>query len=220
MLARERAVAVDRGVATPGFRTADFLVVSTCVYRPVRLHETCMRVPSSCTRSPQDPADDVVMEAEWEQRPVFPVRSCRRRSSLEDRLIARMLAPWLDGELARGLGTSLSEAHAARAAQLTTKHTRRAVAVSLDRLVDRAENPRRGFLTWVVQPCPEQVLEAVPLIVSIRSRLRSTEPLNAEAVARLKSLLSDRAGPCYVRSDPGALSAALRDVSEALEVEH
>ncbi len=166
------------------------------------------------------PADDLVVEAEWEQRPVFPVGWRRRRSSLEDRLIARMLAPWLDGELARGLGTSLSEAHAARAEQLTTKHTRRAMAVSLDRLVDRAENPRRGFLTWVVQPCPEQVLEAVPLIVSIRSRLRSTEPLNAAAVARLKKLLSDRAGPCYVRCEPNALTAALRYVSEALEAEH
>ena len=75
-------------------------------------------------------------------------------------------------------------------------------------------------MTWVVQPCPEQVLEAVPLIVSIRSRLRSTEPLNAAAVARLKKLLSDRAGPCYVRCEPNALTAALRYVSEALEAEH
>jgi hypothetical protein len=179
-----------------------------------------MRVTTFCTSSARDLADDVIVEAEWEQSPVFPVGSRRRRPTLEDRLIARVLAPWLDHELARGLGTSLSEAHAARAKQLTTKRTRRALAVSLDRLVDRAQNPRRGFLTGVVAPCPEQVLEAMPLILSIRSRLRSTEPLNAEAVARLKELVSDRAGPCYVRREPDALTAALRDVSRSLDVEH
>jgi len=42
-----------------------------------------------------------------------------RKPTLEDRLIARMLARWLDEELARGMGASLSEAHAARAEQLT-----------------------------------------------------------------------------------------------------
>ena len=160
-----------------------------------------------------------IVEAEWEQTPGLALGWRRRRPSLEDRLIARMLAPWLDGELARGLGTSLSEAHAARAAQLTTKRTRRALAVSLDRLVDRAHNPRRRFSAGVNQPCPEQVLEAMPLISSIGSRLRSTEPLNAVAVARLKKLVSDRGGPCYVRGEPEALTVAMRDVSESLGVE-
>ena len=41
-----------------------------------------------------------------------------RRPSVEDRLIARMLAPWLDRELAERRGGELSEAHAARAEQL------------------------------------------------------------------------------------------------------
>lgn len=191
------------------------------MYRPIRLHETCTRVSSFCTSSARDPADDVVVEAESDERPVFPVGWRRRRPSLEDRLIARMLAPWLDGELARGLGTSLSEAHAARAEQLSTTRSRRALVVSLDRLVDRAENPRQGFFTGIIiQPCPEQVLEAILLIVSVRSRLRSTEPLNVAAVARLKKLLSDRTGPCYVRSEPDALTVALRDVSESLDVQY
>ena len=49
--------------------------------------------------------------------------------------------PWLDEELARGMGASLSEAHAARAAHLTGERARRAVARSLDTLVERAQNP-------------------------------------------------------------------------------
>jgi hypothetical protein len=58
----------------------------------------------------------------------------------------------------------------------------------------------------------------MPLIVSIRSRLRSTEPLTAEGIAGLKKLLSDRAGPCYVRSEADALPVALRDVSGSFDV--
>jgi hypothetical protein len=175
---------------------------------------------SICTSSGRGLADHETVEAEWDNRPIFPVRWRRRRTSLEDRVIARMLAPWLDRELARGLETSLSEAHAARAQQLTTQRARRALAVSLERLVDRAEKPRHGFVTGVTQPCPEQVREAMPLIASIRSRLRSTEPLNPGGIARLKTLLSDRAGPCYVRSDPDALTRALWDASQSLDPEH
>ena len=121
-------------------------------HRPVRLHEHAGCRVSARVLPARDLADEVVVEAESEQRPVFPVGWRRRRPRLEDRLIARMLAPWLDGELARGLGTSLSEAHAARAEQLSTKRSRRALVVSLDRLVDQAENPRQGFFTGIIIP--------------------------------------------------------------------
>jgi len=68
----------------------------------------------------------VVVQAEREPSPKPSAGGRRhRKPTLEDRLIARMLAPWLDEELARGMGASLSGAHAARARQLIGERSRR-----------------------------------------------------------------------------------------------
>jgi hypothetical protein len=176
-----------------------------------------MRPSGFCTGYEHELADDGVVEAECELDRVFGVGRARgRKPTLEDRLIARMLAPWLDREIADGVGMSLSEAHAARAEQLTGQRSRRAVARSLDRLVGRMNDPRPGLPTATGRPCREQVLEVMPLIVSIRACLRSTQPLNAHGVARSKALLRNREGPCYVSDAPAELRAALRAVSDSL----
>lgn len=132
-------------------------------------------------------------------------------------MVARMLAPWLDRELADHGGRSLSEAHAARVQQLTSNRTRRSVARALDRLIERAQNPHPASLREGVPPCRDQVREATPLIASIAARLRSGEPLDACGVARLKTLLADRSGPCYASSRPDALAGALRETAELLD---
>ncbi|HTU86891.1 MAG TPA: hypothetical protein VMF57_15045 [Solirubrobacteraceae bacterium] len=134
--------------------------------------------------------------------------------AFEDRVIARLLAPWLDRELAAGLGASLSEAHAARAGQLVAPRVRCAVAQSLDELLNRARKPRRAAPIATSPPCPEQIALAAPLIEAVASRLRSHEPIDARAVARLKVLVGDRCGPCYTPSDPDALARALREIVE------
>jgi hypothetical protein len=138
-----------------------------------------------------------------------------RKPTLEDRLIARMLAPWLDEELARGMGASLSDAHAARGEQLAGERSRRRVARTLDRLIDRAQHPRSA--SFFLLPCPEQVRDAMPLIASIRSRLLSGEPLAMQGIAQLKTLLRDRHGPCYVATGQGALTLALQGISDLLD---
>jgi hypothetical protein len=172
-----------------------------------------------CTRSERNRVDHRFVEAEWEQSPAFAVATRRHRGpTLEDRLIARMLAPWLDRELARGLGESVSETHAARTDQLGGQHGRRAVARLLDRLAARAEAPERAFPQLFIAPCADQVRQAMPLIGSIRSRLRSAEPLDARAIAQLKTLLTDRGGPCYAPSEPNALKVALEEISASLDV--
>jgi hypothetical protein len=164
-------------------------------------------------------ADDVVMELEQQQSSTdADERYPCGKPTLEDRLIARMLGRWLDVELARGLGASFSEANAARAQQLTSERARKAVARTLDRLVDRAENPRRASLIGHPAPCREQVRNAMPLIHTFRSRLLSGEPLAAEGIARLKVLLAYRRGPCYVPSGPDALMAALQDIGRSLDI--
>ena len=160
------------------------------------------------------------VEVERDQGALFlPGVSRHSKPTLEDRLIARMLAPWLDEELARGMGASLSEAHTARAEQLARTRARRAVAHKLDKLVDRAQNPRLLSRIALIPPCREQVHDAMPLIVAIRSRLLSGEPLPARGVARLKTLLSDRSGPCYVYRGPQSLTLALQEIAELLQAE-
>jgi hypothetical protein len=117
------------------------------------------------------------------------------------------------------MGASLSEAHAARAEQLTGERARRKVARTLDRLVDRAQNPRPAYLSPLLPPCREQVSDAMPLILSVRSRLLAGQPLAAQGIARLKTLLGDRCGLCYTASEEGALTVALQEVSELLGAE-
>jgi hypothetical protein len=143
----------------------------------------------------------------------------RRAPTLEDRAIARMLAPWLDRELAGDMGASLSAAHAARLGQLTKTRTRRALAHSLDRLVERADDRRSWFSNWTIRPCTAQVRDATPLILSTASRLRSDEALAPQGIASLKALLRDVSGPCYEQSRPDALTVALQQVSNALDIE-
>jgi hypothetical protein len=133
----------------------------------------------------------------------------RRKPGFEDRLVARMLAPWLDRELADGAEASLSSAHAARAEQLVGPRVRCAVARSLESLLDQAQRPRPAAPKATISPCREQILEAAPLLASTVARLRSEEPMEARAVASLKLLVGDRRGPCYRPSRPDALAVAL-----------
>jgi hypothetical protein len=142
-----------------------------------------------------------------------------RKPTLEDRLIARALAPWLDDELARGMRASLSEAHTARADQLAGRRARRAVARRLDKLVYHAQNQRPPSRIRVAPPCRDQVRNALPLILAIRSGLLAEGPLTAQGIARLKTLLSDRRGPCYVPGTPDSLRVSLQEIAELLQVE-
>ena len=132
--------------------------------------------------------------------------------------MARLRAPWLDRQLADGVASWASPSHAARALQLTGARSRRSWAGSLERLVEHAERPSTRFGSAVVAPCREQVREALPLILDIAARLRATAPVGAAGVARLRALLCDGNGPCYSRSDQGALRIALQAVSESLDV--
>jgi hypothetical protein len=134
-------------------------------------------------------------------------------------LLARLRAPWLDRQLAAGVVPWRSRVHAARALQLTSARSRRALARSMEMLVERAERPPTPFRGAAIPPCREQVREAWPLVLAIASRLRSGEPVNAHGVARLRELLSDGAGPCYLRATPDALTLALQSVCRVLDVD-
>jgi hypothetical protein len=141
----------------------------------------------------------------------------RRKPTLEDRLIARMLARSLDRELAGGVSAWVSGAHAARSGQLATDRARHAVANDLDRLIERAAAPASRLQITAV-PCCDQVRQATDIMRAIAARLRSVEPLDPRGIACLRTLLSDPAGPFRTPGPAGALTVALRDVSELLEL--
>jgi hypothetical protein len=146
-------------------------------------------------------------------------RSTRgHRPHWDDRIVARLLAPWIDRELAEGRTSWPTVAHAARALQLTSTRRRGSLARSLELLVERAEEPPRPFRGAASPPCREQVRNALPLILALASRLRDSAPVDAQGVALLGQLLSDGAGPCYTRIHPEALTVALEKVSHCLDV--
>jgi hypothetical protein len=108
--------------------------------------------------------------------------------------------------------------HATRALALTSDRTRRGLARSLERLVEQAQQPRSQQRGAVVYPCREQVIEAMPTLLTIAGRLRSADPVDARGMARLHILLSDGSGPCYVRIRRNALTDALQEISQWLAV--
>jgi hypothetical protein len=131
--------------------------------------------------------------------------------------MARLRAPWLDGQLATGTEPWRSPVHAARALQLTSARSRRSVARSLEKLVERADEPSAPYRSAVVPPCRRQVREARPLLLLLAARLRGNDPVDPRGVAALKSLICDGAGPVYAGGRPDALRARLESITPALE---
>jgi hypothetical protein len=132
--------------------------------------------------------------------------------------MAHLRAASLDRQLAQGVAPWHSSRHAARALQLTSSRARTALARSLERLVEQAEEPPTPRRSAVIEPCRPQVREARPIMLTTALRLRAGAPVDARGMARLKLLLSDGAGPCYAPSRPDALAIELQTVSQWLDV--
>jgi hypothetical protein len=134
-------------------------------------------------------------------------------------LQARVHAMSLDHELAAGVATWRSPRHAARAVQLTGQRYRASLADGLDRLLAEARRPARYHrLSAAVPPCRASVLGCASQMVDLSAALRSEAPVSAEAVAGLRVLLCDGAGPVYNASRGGELQRALRRITLAIAV--
>ena len=149
--------------------------------------------------------------------PSAPLPVAAGRHTYLTALRARLRAPILDRQLAAGIASWRTPVHAARALQLTSPRSRHTLAGSLERLVETADDHRGPFRGAAVQPCSEQVHEALPLILAIAVHLRSTAPVAASGVARLRALLSDGGGPCYLPSHDDALRSALEPIRQCLD---
>jgi len=122
----------------------------------------------------------------------------------------------LDAALARGEDPCRSPALAYRSARLTSERGRQRLAASLDRVVDAAMRPTRGWST-AVPPCRDEVVAAGALLVQARDLLRSRTPVYSQGAARLENLLRDGGGPLYWPARRGALRHELEVAIAALE---
>ena len=146
----------------------------------------------------------------------LPRSTRRHKTHWGTRIVARILAPRIDRDLARGAPSWSTVAHAPRAVRLTG--SRCSLARSLELLVEHAGQPARLRRTVAILVCREQVRDALVEIMAISALLRSGQPVDARGVAMLRGVLTDGSGPCYVRSHPAALSGALQEVSRCLRV--
>ncbi len=128
------------------------------------------------------------------------------------RLLARLRSTPLDELLIAGADPRGSRVLAARAAQLTARRHRAALAAGLERLGRSATEPGARMQ---VRPRRASVLASEAALTELADRLRSEEPVYAGGVARLARLLSDGRGPAY-RGAPAALAAELESAAAEL----
>jgi hypothetical protein len=87
-------------------------------------------------------------------------------------------------------------------------------AESLERAVDRAHRPRG--LSAAIPVSPEAWGAAQGPMLDLAERLRQPRPVAPAGLARVRTLLTDGAGPLYC-GPPGELHVAARNALDALE---
>jgi hypothetical protein len=146
--------------------------------------------------------------------------SFRRRRGRCRRFRLALIAGWrageLDRQLAVGAGSAANELLAIRAERLTSRRLRERVADGLTRAVRDAERAALG-VSAAVRPDRREVNAALTVLATLDRRLRGGEPVSAQGVALLESLLTDGTSPLYRPSEPGALGSRLRAAAAALE---
>ncbi len=154
------------------------------------------------------------------QRISYQPLSLRRSGGWWSRIrlavIARWRAPELDRQLAAGASPGTSALLAIRSQRLTGERYRARVAAGLARAVRDAEATSHGF-SAAVRTDRREVIAARTVLATLDRRLRAAEPVSAQGVALLESLLTDGAGPLYRPTEPGALGSQLRAAAAALE---
>lgn len=122
----------------------------------------------------------------------------------------------LDRLLAAGEDPASGLALALRAHQLLAERSRRRLATGIDRRIASAQrtSSNRGCAVPVDR---DAVLGASDVLAGIAERLRTTGPLPAAAVARLRLLLTDGAGPMYNACKNNQLRDVARSIASGLE---
>ena len=154
------------------------------------------------------------------ERVSYPPLSLRRGGGRCRRIRLSLIASWRAGELDRRLAAGESPEASAllaiRSRRLTSRRFRARVAAGLARAVRDAEATTRGF-SAAIRPDRREVIAARTVLATLDRRLRAPEPVSAQGIALLESLLTDGASPLYRPTEPGALGSQLRAAAAALE---
>ena len=155
------------------------------------------------------------------QRISYPVPALRRAGRRWPRIRLALVARWraaeLDRQLAAGASPMASALLAIRCQRLTSRRYRKRVAAGLTRAVRDAEEARALRFSAAIRPHRSEVIAARAVLATLDRRLRAPEPVSAQGVARLESLLTDGTSPLYRPTEPGALGSRLRAAAAALE---
>ncbi len=154
------------------------------------------------------------------ERISYPPLSLPRGEGWWSRVRLTLIASWraagLDRQLAEGTSPGASALLAIRGERLTSRRYRARVAAGLARAVRDAEATKHGF-SAAVRADRREVIAARTVLATLDRRLRAAEPVSAQGVAVLESLLTDGASPLYLPTEPGALGSRLRAAAAALE---
>jgi hypothetical protein len=123
----------------------------------------------------------------------------------------------LDAELAAGLDPAGDELLEARAEQLTSAASRRALARTLRQVLDAAEEPPAGWGSARPPLQREAVLAAREDLAALADRLSDPRDVPPQGVACAAALVWDSASPIYAVYENGSLPELAHDMLEALD---
>ena len=121
----------------------------------------------------------------------------------------------LDGMLARGADPGPSPELALRAAQLTARRHRAALADSLEDVVHTAEG-RRSTRSARPPLASREVRAARAALLGIAFQLRQDAEVHPAGVVLAQRLITDGSGPLYIHAQHDGLWHAARDAAAAL----
>ncbi len=139
----------------------------------------------------------------------------RGRSAIALRVRVLRARGRLDGMLARGADPDSRPELALRAAQLTARRHRAALAGSLEDVVRTADGRRR---TRTARPplAGREVRAARAALLGLALQLRDDGEVHPAGVVLARRLITDGSGPLYIHAQHDALWHAARDAGAAL----
>ena len=132
-----------------------------------------------------------------------------------DRVLARLLGPSLDRELALGLPPWRGGPRAVRARFIVSPAGRRQLIRGWNRLLDQARRPPSALSTRGPL-CRRALVAAEQDVRSMLSVVAAQRPIAARGAAIARVLLTDGAGPLYNARSGQDLAQEVRDVTRWL----
>ena len=123
-----------------------------------------------------------------------------------------------DRQLVAGTDPASSPELSLRASQLRSPARRIRLASSLEHVVSEAFDQRLGFTTQAPLRSAE-VRSCADELFALAHRLRDGRQVDARGVAMAASLLFEGTGPLFTKTEPSALSDAVRAAQYALHSE-